>query len=235
MTAPLRLHYAPDNASLIVRLALEELGLPYETMLVDRRKGGLRTPEYLRRNPNGTIPVLDTPDGAMFETAAILLWLADRHGTLAPKPAEPLRAPFLKWLFWTSNTFHIDLRQTFYPDKFIGPDTAHQEQLRATLRQRLLSDLAMIEAGLAETPALAGGAQPTLLDLYLPCLLRWTCLYAQFPGAWWFDLSTYPRLHALCARAETRASTRAAQAAEGLGPTPFTKPTFATPPEGSAT
>ena len=93
----------------------------------------------------------------------------------------------------------------------------------------------MLEAALAATPGLAGGVTPTLLDLYLPCLLRWTQLYAQTPDAPWFDLAHYPTLHNLCARAETRPSTLAAQAAEGLGPTPFTRPILATPPEGSAT
>ena len=113
MTAPLRLHYAPDNASLIVRLALEELGLPYVTHLVDRQARAQQAPRYLRLNPNGTIPVLETPHGAMFETAAILLWLSDTTGKLAPKPQDPLRGPFLKWLFWCSNTLHTDLRSYF--------------------------------------------------------------------------------------------------------------------------
>lgn len=235
MTAPFRLHYAPDNASLIVRLALEELGLPYECVLVDRRAKAQQSEAYLKLNPNGTIPVLETPHGALFETAAILLWLGDSRGALVPGLSDTLRAPFLKWLFWTSNTLHIDLRQTFYPEKFVGADPSHQAQLRLVLRQRLQAHLAMLEEALATTPGLAGGDTPTLLDLYLPCLLRWTQLYAQTPDATWFDLAHYPTLHSLCARAETRPSTLAAQAAEGLGPTPFTRPTLATPPEGSAT
>ncbi|NIZ15747.1 glutathione S-transferase family protein [Phaeobacter sp. HF9A] len=235
MTASLRLHYAPDNASLIVRLALEELGLPYETILVDRSQRAQQQPAYLRLNPNGTIPALATPDGVIFETAAILLWLADRSGQLAPAPQDPNRGDMLKWLFWCSNTLHIDLRQSFYPEKFIGADPAHQHQLRAVLRQRLQSDLRILEAALIETPALSGQAQPTLFDLYLPCLMRWCKLYAETPGQPWFDITAYPALYALCLRAERRASTRAAQQAEGLGPTPFTAPKLATPPEGSAT
>lgn len=235
MTAPLRLHYAPDNASLILRLALEELGLDYEAVLVDRKTRGQTAPHYLRMNPNGTIPVLETPDGAMFETAAILLWLADRERRLLPAPEAPARGRCLTWLFWCSNTLHIDLRQSFYPEKYIGNDRAHQAQLRAMLRGRLQNDLRMIDTALRQAPALAGGDQPTVLDLYLPCLLRWTKLYADPPEAPWFDLAAYPALLHVCQRAETRASTHAAQRAEGLGDTPFTAPTLATPPEGSAT
>ena len=84
MSHRLRLHYAPDNASLCIRLALEELGLPYETVLVNRATHAQRSPAYLALNPNGLIPVLETPDGPLFETGAILLWLADTHGGLRP-------------------------------------------------------------------------------------------------------------------------------------------------------
>ena len=235
MTQSYRLHYAPDNASLVIRLALEELRLPYETCLVDRSTAAQQSPDYLALNPNGTIPVLETPDGVLFETAAILLWLADRHGALAPQPASPLRAPFLKWLFWCSNTLQIDLRQYFYPEKFIGPDPADQTQLRRVLQRRIQKDLDIIEQGLRDAPDLTGGDQATALDIYLACLLRWCKLYAETPETPWLDLSSYPTLHRLCTKAETRASTHAAQTAEGLGPQPFTRPRLANPPEGSAT
>ena len=78
------LHYAPDNASLIIRAALEVRGLPYATQLVDRGTQEQSTPAYRALNPNGLIPVLETPQGPVFETGAILLWLADTHGGLGP-------------------------------------------------------------------------------------------------------------------------------------------------------
>ena len=250
MTLPYRLHYAPDNASLIVRLALEELRLPYSTVLVDRSAQAQRSPAYLRLNPNGTIPVLETPEGVLFETAAILLWLADRKdrpdrgGRLAPAPEAAGRGTFLTWLFWTSNTLHMDLRGYFYPEKLIGDDAADQAKLRQVLRGRLRADLVILEHALQSTPGLAGAESATLLDLYLPCLMRWCQLYANPPRAdgstaadaeRWFDLAAHPALLAVCQKAETRASTKAAQQAEGLGPTPFSNPVLATPPEGSAT
>ncbi|CUH77956.1 Disulfide-bond oxidoreductase YfcG [Tritonibacter multivorans] len=235
METTLRLHYAPDNASLIIRLALEELGLAYETCLVDRATGAQSQPAYLALNPNGTIPALETPDGVLFETAAILMWLSETTGKLAPAVDTPKRAHFLKWMIWCSNTFQVDLRHFFYPEKFIGPDPDQQRQLRGMFRARIEGDLDILEAGLVATPGLAGGGTPTLLDIYIPCLLRWTKLYAELPNQPWFELSRYPILHAIAQRAETRASTQAAQIAEGLGPHPFTAPILATPPEGSAT
>ena len=50
-----RLHYAPDNASLVIRLVLEELGQPYETVLVDRKAQAQNSPEYRALNPGGLV------------------------------------------------------------------------------------------------------------------------------------------------------------------------------------
>ncbi len=51
--------------------------MPYRTVLVDRAAQAQKSPAYLALNPNGLIPVLETPHGPVFETAAILLWLAE--------------------------------------------------------------------------------------------------------------------------------------------------------------
>ncbi|MEZ5713970.1 MAG: glutathione S-transferase family protein [Paracoccaceae bacterium] len=234
MTAPYRLHYAPDNASLIVRLTLEELGLAYDTALVDRRSGSQHAPAYLKLNPHGLIPVLETPDGPIFETAAILLWLADRHGALAPAPGSRNRAGFLKWLFFTSNTLHAGLRILFYPEKYAGPDAGAQSALSAQMQCNLATHLAALDTLAASGTAVFNAIPITLLDLYIPVLLRWAALYPK-GGSGWFDIDRTPHLRALAARIEHRDSVARAIKAEGLGPTPFTAPRYATPPEGSAT
>ncbi|WP_122073947.1 glutathione S-transferase family protein [Pseudophaeobacter sp. EL27] len=235
MTQSYRLHYAPDNASLVIRLALEELGLPYETALVDRSAGAQNSAAYRAINPNGLIPVLETSDGAIFETAAILLWLADRHETLAPAPESPVRAAFLKWLFFASNTLHADLRICFYPQKYIGSDAADQAALSKVIKQRLQLHLGHLNDLAATKPTWFGASQPSVIDFYLACMMRWMALYPAKSDRSWFDLGQYPQLAALLQRLESRPATLAAQAAEGLGPTPFTLPSFANPPEGSAT
>ncbi|WIY23558.1 glutathione S-transferase family protein [Parasedimentitalea psychrophila] len=230
-----RLHYAPDNASLVIRLALEELGQDYETVLVDRQAQAQRSAAYRALNPSGLIPVLETPDGPMFETAAILLWLSDRHGALAPAVDSDQRAGFLKWLFFTSNTLHADLRILFYPEHYIGTDLTQQHQLRRVQRQRLHSHLSHIDAAAAQRPSWLGGDEPSVLDLYLACQLRWMALYPQGSDRSWMVLAQYPNLQAICTKLELRASVSAARCAEGLGATPFTSPFLAKPPEGSPT
>lgn len=228
-----RLHYAPDNASLVIRLALLELGVPFETVLVDRTTRQQDSEGYRSLNPNGLIPVLEGSDGAIFETAAILLWLADRHCGLAPAPDSAARADFLKWLFFASNTLHADLRQLFYAGKYIGPDADLQAALRTGMKQRLSAHLNILDQ--ARASAWPDGDCLSVLDIYLSCQLRWMALYPADQDRSWFDLTRYPALHAMAARLETRDSTRAAITAEGLGDTPFTRPSHPTPPEGSAT
>lgn len=224
------LHYAPDNASLIIRLALEEVGAPYTARLVDRGRDEQKSAAYLALNPSGLIPTLETPDGALFETGAILLWLAARHGRLFPKPGDETRGTALSRLFFLSNTLHASLRILFYPQQYAGAAPALQALLRNTTQIRLLNHFAVLESIWQFDPQ-----HPVINDLYLVALLRWVQLYPLTEDKSWFDLKGFPTLHAMAGSLEDRASTKALQDAEGLGPTPFTAPRAPIPPEGSAT
>lgn len=227
----LTLHYAPDNASLIVRLALEESGLPYRTALVDRKARAQQGAAYLALNPAGLIPALQTPHGAIFETGAILLWLAERAPmALAPAPADPARGDFLKWLFFTANTAHADLRRMFYPDQYVpATATAAHHQIMAA---RMAQHFALLDTACAAAPDLF--APPSVLAPYVCTLMRWSVLYPHGQQRW-FQLARYPALATLAAALESRPATQRAAAAEGLGPQPFTAPAYASPTEGSAT
>ena len=223
------LHYAPDNASLIIRLVLEEAELPYRTTLVDRSLNQQNSATYRSINPAGLIPALETPDGPMFETGAILLWLSDRH-TLAPGPAHPSRGAYLKWLFFISNTVHADLRQLFYPNLYVPRQATagHHALISARLKQHFaLLDQAVIDHPQLFTP-------PAVLTAYLAPLMRWCVLYPKGQTQW-FTLGDYPRLAPAITAFESRPATLRAAAAEGLGAMPFTAPAYALPPEGTAT
>ncbi len=231
----LRLHYAPDNASLCVRLALEELRLDYDTVLVDRRANAQRAPAYLALNPHDMIPVLETDEGPIFETAAILLWLADRHrdcAALMPAPDAPERGRTLAWLFWLSNTLHPALRMLFYGGEHIAPEMVFA--LHERTAQRTLDMLDRLETAAPALGGWLGAEQPSALDCYLAPMLRWCALYPE-SGTGWFDLSRWPQLRDGLERFEARPSARAAIRAEGLGAHPFTAPRPPQPPEGSAT
>ncbi len=227
------LHYAPDNASLIVRLALEHRGLPYRTSLVDRAAQQQGSPTYRRLNPNGLIPVLETPQGAIFETGAILLWLADTHGGLGPAPQDAARGDFLKWLFFLANTVHPAERMLFYPEKFIDSD--HAATLYSGIARTLHDSLTTLDGIAATAPVWLGASEATILDFYLAALLRWPALYPAETNRSWYSLARYPALHRICEAVEALPATAALQKAEGLGKFPFTAPQYPSPPEGSAT
>lgn len=228
------LHYAPDNASLIVRLILEEMGQPYRTLLVDRAIRHQDSPMYRAVNPAGLIPSLETPAGALFETGAILLWLSETHAALAPPPGDPARGAFLTWLFFTSNTLHADIRMHFYPESHAGSDIG-LPGFRAVTAVRILRHLALVEGMAArDRPDWFIPDQPSVLTYYVSSLLRWLTLYPKDRQGW-FDLSAFPTLHSIAAAMEIRPAARTAALAEGLGDTIFTRPTYACPPEGSAT
>ncbi len=230
---PYRLYYAPDNASLVIRLVLEEMGVPYEAVLVDRRRNEQDSAAYRALNPNGLIPVLETPQGPIFETAAILLWLSESHGQMAPPADDPDRAEFLKWLFFASNTLHADLRILFYAEKYIDPSQA--DMLRAGIRPRLRQHLQLLDALAKRAPVWFRADSQSVLTYYVACMMRWMALYPAKTDRSWYQLADTPNLQTILMQLEMCPATRSAIAAEGLGVTPFTSPTHANPPEGSAT
>ena len=72
---------------MIPHIVLEELGVPYERVLVDRSQNRHKEPAYLKLNPNGLIPVLADGDLVLYETAAIVLHLCDTHPQAKLAPA----------------------------------------------------------------------------------------------------------------------------------------------------
>ncbi len=94
------LYSAPTPNGHKVSIMLEELALPYELHVVHLSAGEQRTPEFLEKNPNGRIPVIvDRDNGgfAVFESGAILVYLAERAGKLLPSDAKG-RSQVLQWL-----------------------------------------------------------------------------------------------------------------------------------------
>lgn len=225
------LHYAPDNASLILRLVMDAAGLPYTTKLVDRAKRAQDSSAYRALNPTGLIPTLVTPAGPISETAACLLWLSEAHvdAGLAPPPGHPDRIAFLKWLFFLSNTAHADLRQIFYPDQYV--DTGGQEGHAEKLSARMIRHFGLLNQAASDHPALFSA--PCVLAFYTASLMRWPMLYPM-DAKRWFNIADFPALHAMALALESRPTTQIAVTAEGLGPTPFSHPHYARPPEGSA-
>lgn len=121
MTGPYILYGGGVTRAIGVQMVLEELQLPYELKVVDIHADEHRKAEFLAVNPAGYLPALVTPQGeTLHETAAIMLWLADRHapGELAPAPDEADRGRFLSWLFYFTSDIQPPMKRIFYPKRF---------------------------------------------------------------------------------------------------------------------
>ncbi len=101
----LTLYYVPRTRSSRPRMVLEELGVPYALVRLDPAKGETRTAAHLARQPLGHVPALEDGDVRMFESAAICLWLAERHPEkgLVPPPGSAGRAVTASTAFCSSS------------------------------------------------------------------------------------------------------------------------------------
>ena len=216
----LTLHHAPDFASTIIRMALEELELAHTLAIVDFDAGAHTTAEYRQINPVGLIPALETDDGPMFETGAILLWLVDQTGRLGPGPKDPDRPAFLSWLFFTSNALHQAALAMFYPHRPAGE--ANTDASRAAAHDQVMARLGLIEAMITtRQPRFLSAGEPGVLGFYIGTLMRW--LTSLPPAPYAIDLEQFPALRSVLEAHEARASVQRVAADEGLGAHPFTK------------
>jgi GSH-dependent disulfide-bond oxidoreductase len=141
----LQLYSLPTPNGVKVSIALEEMGLPYEPHAIDIGKNESWTPEFLSLNPNGKIPAIIDPDGpggkpfGLFESGAILLYLADKTGKLVPADAAR-RYETIQWVFFQMAFIGPMFGQVGYFHKFAGkdiPDKRPLERYRAESKRLL--------------------------------------------------------------------------------------------------
>lgn len=214
------LHHVPDWGSLVVHVTLAELGLAYRLHPVDHAAGALASPAHRALHPFGKIPVLETPDGPIFETGAILLWLADRQGQMAPAPQSPERAAFLSWFIFLANTLHPGAMDLIYPDRPAGE--AHARATAETAHARLLSQLTTLEAMIV-TSQPAWATETTIFTYYLSMLLRWLDAFPAHPDLA-IGSARFPALHAIARAMETRPAALRIAVDEGLSGNFFSNP-----------
>ena len=148
----IQLYSLPTPNGVKASIMLEETGLPYEPHLVRFDSNDQMSPEFLSLNPNNKIPALIDPDGpggqplALFESGAILVYLADKSGRFMPQdPAA--RYHTLQWLMWQMGGVGPMFGQLGFFNKFAGKDwedkrplgryVAESKRLLGVLEQRL--------------------------------------------------------------------------------------------------
>jgi glutathione S-transferase len=203
-----KLYYSPGSAALAPHCALEEAGAAYELVLVDTKSGAHKKPEYLKLNPNGRIPTLTHGDFVMYESAAIMMHVADCHPAsgLAPAIGTPERGRYYQWIAYLTNTVQEAYMQYFHADYYCGP-AAHAD-VKATAEARLQPMFRILDDALAGGPYLLG-QRFSAADIFLTMMARWSRNMAK-PAV------TYPNIKRNVDLVVARPAIQRAYKAEGL-------------------
>ena len=130
----LQLYSLPTPNGVKVSIMLEEIGLPYEVHLIDFGKDDQKTPEFLTLNPNGKIPAIIDPNGpggkplGLFESGAILQYLAEKTGKLLPADAAR-RYQTIQWVHFQMGGIGPMFGQLGFFHKFAGKEIADKRPL----------------------------------------------------------------------------------------------------------
>jgi glutathione S-transferase len=105
MAERILLHHGVPSRSSTVLFMLEELGAPYELHVLDLQNDEQRKPAYLAVNPMGKVPAIEHAGAVVTEVGAICTYLADAFPAagLSPPVGDPLRGPYLRWMFFQGN------------------------------------------------------------------------------------------------------------------------------------
>jgi len=150
----LQVYSLPTPNGVKVSIMLEEIGLPYEVHLVDFSKDDQKTPEFLSLNPNGKIPAILDPDGPggkplpLFESGAILQYLAEKTGKLLPSDATR-RWQTIQWVHFQMGGIGPMFGQVGFFHKFAGKDYEDKRPLERYVAEtkRLLGVMETCLAG----------------------------------------------------------------------------------------
>ena len=169
-----------------IKLMLHLLGLEYQWHPVDILKGETETSQFLAKNPNGKVPVLELEDGTcLWESNAILNYLADGSEFL---PTEPrLRTQVLQWQFFEQYSHEPYIAVARFIQFYLGLPQARLEEYRA-LQKRGYKALDVMEQQLARTPYLVG-EHYSIADVTLYA-------YTHVAHQGGFELGAYPSIQA---------------------------------------
>lgn len=142
-----------------VRKALwcaEEAGVAYERVEAGGAFGVVDQPEYLARNPNGRVPMIEDDGLVLWESNAIVRYLAAAYAPGSLYPEDPVsRAGGDKWMDWTTSSFAGEFRDLFW-GTLRTPVEQRNEAVIEAARQRCIEVLALPEKALGEQPYLSG-------------------------------------------------------------------------------
>ncbi len=203
------LYYAPGAASFAVHWLLIELNIPHNLEKLDFSSKQQKSPEYLALNPNGVVPTLVIDGKPLYETAALLLHLADSRpeAGFAPPPGTLQRGQYYQWMLHLANTLQPPFRLWWYPAEAAGE--ANSEAAKAMAEAKIHAVFTQLDAHLAANGPYMLGEKVSAVDFMLVMLMRWS----RFMPKTALD---YPALAHLAGLMKARTSWRMLCDTEGL-------------------
>lgn len=202
----LTLHFAPNSISLAPIIVLEELGTPYALRRVDLSAGEQRSPAYLAINPLGRVPTLQTGEGFLTETPAILTYLARSAPAASLLSVSAFHeARVLSFMSYLASTVHVAHAHRMRGSRW-SDDAEAIASMQRKVPRSVLDAFLLIEREKLEGPWVLG-RDFSLCDPYLFTLAQWL----EADGV---DTSQLPRVLDHRERTRARPSTQRALAAE---------------------
>lgn len=193
----LTFYYSPMSTATLTDIMLEELAVPCERVRIDLKKGETRTQEFLRMNPNGKVPVLVHDGTAIWESAAITLYLGEIFGVakgLYPEPG-PERGEAMKWIVWSNVTLGDAFGRWIRNTTEWIPAEQHNVKAAEAAESDTRNCLRILDQALAGHQYLLAGY--TLADAHVNSFVDWL-RYMKM------DLGDYARLNAWSERCAAR-------------------------------
>ncbi len=206
-----KLYWTRHSGALGPHMLLEEAGLPYEIVSIDFRKGENRTPEYLKINPIGYVPALQSDDGeVVYETAAIMMHLAERHSLeeYLPSVDDPQRGDFLKQLFFMTASVQYCFHIVYNPSRYCGQGNT-PERATEQAGKLVLERWKVFEEQLRGKGPYFLGERYSMLDLFAAMMATWCLSLEEL-------LETYPSYAENFERVVNRPSIRKVLEEHGL-------------------
>jgi glutathione S-transferase len=181
MTGTLTLYTHPMSRGRVTRWMLEELGQPYETVLLDFDTT-MKAPDFLAINPLGKVPALKHGDVVVTECAAICAYLADAfpEAGLAPPPGSPDRAAYYRWLFFAAGPVEAAIM-----DKALGLEVPADKRVMVGYGS-YDETVELLDAHVGAHDYVAGN-RFSAADVYLGAMIGWGTQFGMLPKRASFD------------------------------------------------
>jgi glutathione S-transferase len=187
--------YLPSGNGYKVRLVLKHLELPYELVELDIKCGATRTPDFLAKNPNGRIPLLEVPGkGYLPESHAIISFLAEGSALIPDDRYQ--RARMWQWLCFEQYNLEPNIGTVRFWLKYLGKTRAELGEKLIEKKKSGYAALDVLEDALRERSFLVA-EQFTLADIALYA-------YTHVAHEGGFDLAPYPNIRSWCERVSSQ-------------------------------